>query len=403
MHMYDVIIIGGGAAGLFAAANLKTHNGLVLDHSPEVGRKLLITGSGQCNLTNTLPVEAFLTHFGSKQQRNFLLPALQNLTTKDLYDWFEERGLSLLIREDGKVFPKSLDAHDVRDFLVSHSKAHIRTNAHITSIATLNPGFRVITAEAHYDTRNLILATGGMSYPRTGSDGSGYELAKTLGHSITLLKPALVALSIGEYPFKHLAGNAVRDAFVSFYHSGENTAYEQRRGDVLFTHDGLSGPAILSSSRIVRKQDVIKLCLISGVNHHEAEEVLLRSLSAAKKLITTALKETGIISSLAQTLVHMVGIEKETTTSTLDKTRRKALANLVSALPLRVSGSKGFQSAMVTSGGVSLAEVDRKTMESNIAEGLFFCGEMLNYDGESGGYNLQAAFSTAYLAVQHLQ
>ena len=148
---------------------------------------------------------------------------------------------------------------------------------------------------------------------------------------------------------------------------------------------------------------MIRLSLIGGANHHEAEEILLRALSAPKKLITTALKETGIISSLAQTLVDMAGIERDTTTATLDKTKRKALANLVSALPLRVSGSKGFQSAMVTSGGVALSEVNRKSMESNLNEGLFFCGEMLDYDGESGGYNLQAAFSTAYLAVQHIR
>lgn len=401
--MYDVIIIGGGAAGLFAAANLKTEHAILLDHSHEVGKKLLITGSGQCNLTNTLPVEAFLSHFGNKQQRNFLLPALQNLTTKILYEWFEQRGFPLIVRADGKVFPKSLDAQDVRDFLVSHSMAHIRTNMHITAITNLHPGFRITTTDAAYDTRNLIIATGGMSYPRTGSDGSGYDLAKTLGHSIVPPKPALVALSIEEYPFKHLAGNSVRDAWVSLYHNEEKAAYEQRKGDVLFTHDGLSGPAILSCSRFVRKQDVIRLSLIGGANHHETEEILLRALSAPKKLITTALKETGIISSLAQTLVDMAGIERDTTTATLDKTKRKALANLVSALPLRVSGSKGFQSAMVTSGGVALSEVNRKSMESNLNEGLFFCGEMLDYDGESGGYNLQAAFSTAYLAVQHIR
>jgi len=398
--MYDVIIIGGGAAGLFAAANLKTHNGLVLDHCPEVGRKLLITGSGQCNLTNTLPTDSFLTHFGSRQQRNFLLPALQNFTTKNLYDWFEQQGLPLLVREDGKVFPKSLDARDVRSFLIRLSKVQIITNAHITSITPLEQGFLIATANAAYETRNLILATGGMSYPRTGSDGSGYELAKALGHSIVPLKPGLTAISITDHPFRHLAGNAVRDAFVSFYHSGENAAYEQRRGDVLFTHDGLSGPAILSSSRLVRKQDVIKLSLISSANHAQAERLLLDALTTPNKLVTTVLKETGMVSSLARTLIEMADIGNDATTATLDKAKRKTLVSLASSLELHVSSTKGFQSAMVTSGGVHLGEVNRKTMESNKAKGLFFCGEMLDYDGESGGYNLQAAFSTAYLAVQ---
>lgn len=402
MHMYDVIIIGGGAAGLFASANLTTTNALLLDHSQEVGKKLLITGGGMCNLTNTLPVEAFLSQFGNKQQRNFLLPALQNLPTDSVYEWFEQRGLRLLVREDGKVFPQSLDAHDVRDFLVRHSKAPIVTGVQIAAITKQDVGFLIKTTSATYETKNIILATGGMSYPRTGCDGSGYELAKALGHSIVPPKPALVAVSIEAYPFKHLAGNSVRNAWVSFYHNTENTAYDQRQKDVLFTHDGLSGPAILSASRLIAKQDRIKLSLITAENHSEAEQAVLRALNAPKKLIANALKETGMVSSLAQTLVEMAGIDKETTTATLDKTRRKALVQLASAMEMTVSSTKGFQSAMVTSGGVDLAQVNRKTMESNLTEGLFFCGEVLDYDGESGGFNIQAAFSTAYLAVKHL-
>ncbi len=402
MHMYDAIIIGGGAAGLFAAANLKTHTNLLLDHATEVGRKLLITGSGQCNLTNNLPTEAFLTHFGNKQQRNFLLPALQNLTTKNLFDWFEQRGLSLFVRDDGKVFPASLDAHDVRDLLIKHSKAEIRTNTHITAITKHDQGFLVETPKSRYETRNLLIATGGMSYPGTGSDGSGYELAKALGHSIVPPKPALVGVGIEGYPFKHLAGNAVRNAWVSFYHKDEQGAYEQRQGDVLFTHDGLSGPVILSSSRSIRKQDIIKLSLVAATSHAQAEQSLLQALTAPKKQMTSVLKEAGMITGLAQTLLAMAQIDKETTTATLDKNRRKTLVSLTGGIVFRVSGTKGFKSAMVTSGGVSLSEVNRKCMESNLDKGLYFCGEVLDYDGESGGYNLQAAFSTAYLAAQHM-
>lgn len=403
MYMYDAIIIGGGAAGLFAAANLTNQKALLLDHSTEVGKKLLITGSGMCNLTNTLSVEDFLAHFGGKQQRNFLLPSLQNFDTAQLKAWFEQRGLPLIIREDGKVFPKSLDALDVRDFLVRHSKAPIITGLQIASITKGDIGFLIETSSASYETKNVILATGGMSYPKTGSDGSGYDLAKALGHSIVPPKPALVAITIEAYPFKHLAGNAVRNACVSFYHSTESTAYEQRQGDVLFTHDGLSGPAILSASRLIRKQDVIKLSLISADSHHEASQVVNSKLLLPRKQIHTALKEAGMVASLAQTLVGMATLEAGATTSTLDKKSRQTLVEIASNMALTVSSTKGFQSAMVTNGGIRLAEVDRKSMESNLVEGLFFCGEVLDYDGESGGYNLQAAFSTAYLAVQHIR
>ena len=401
--MLDVIIIGGGAAGLFAAANLKTENALLLDHASEVGKKLLITGSGMCNLTNTLSTEDFLTHFGGKYQRNFLLPALQNFPSHRLCEWFSKRGLPTIVREDGKIFPQSLDAHDVRNLLLTHSKASIETRATIRAISKVESGFIVETDKTTYEAKHVLVATGGMSYPRTGSDGSGYELAKSLGHSIIPPKPALVAVSITEYPFKHLAGNSIRDASLSLYHEGSSSAYEQRQGDILFTHDGLSGPAILSASRQMRKNDLISLTMISSKNHHEAEQSVARRLVSSTKQVSTVLKESGMSASLAQTILNMANIAQDASTANLEKQKRKHLINLVGGMQLTISSTKGFQSAMVTSGGVNVSEVNRKSMESNITQGLFFCGEVLDYDGESGGYNLQSAFSTAYLAVQHIR
>lgn len=400
--MEDVIIIGAGAAGLFLSANLTTNKALLFEHGTEVGKKLLITGGGMCNLSNTLATEQFLSHFGSKAQRNFLLPALQTFDANQLCQWLSQRNMNTIVRDDGKIFPQSLDAHDVRELLLKNSKARIVTGAKILAITKKDELFLVETPVETYASKKIVLATGGMSYASTGSDGSGYALARSLGHSIVEPRPALVALNIKDYPFRPLAGNSVRNACVSFYHPGQSSSYTQIQGDVLFTHDGLSGPAILTPSRAIQKQDVIKLSLIGSENHAATFQRINEMLLCQNKLIFSVLKEAGMSASLAQSVMALTGLEKQTTTAMLNKKTRVHLANLVSNFTLIVSSTKGFSSAMVTSGGVKLSEVHRKTMESNIVKGLFFAGEVLDYDGESGGYNLQAAFSTAFLAAQHL-
>ncbi len=403
-NMYELIIIGGGAAGLFASANLPTRNALLIEHTPEVGKKMLITGGGMCNITNTLSVEAFLTHFGSKEQRNFLLPALQNLPPSALSSWFEQRGCALVVREDGKVFPKSLDAHQIRDLLVRESRATIMPGTKVESIQkTETNTFLVTTNREAYETKQLLLATGGMSYPRTGSDGSGYQLAKALGHTIVPPRSGLAALAIEAYPYRHLAGNALRSVQVEFYHQGEAKRYAHAVGDVLFTHDGLSGPVILTASRSVLKADRIVATLLSCKTKADLEKQLHALLLAQpKKQVSSLLKEAGLFSALAQSLLSSLSLKAETKAGELGKQNRLQLVRLITDHPFTVSSVKGFQSAMVTAGGVNLSEVDRKRMESTLQKGLFFCGEVLDYDGESGGFNLQAAFSTAYLAVQHV-
>ena len=402
--MYDVIIIGGGAAGLFASANLPTRNALLIEHTSEVGKKMLITGGGMCNITNTLSVEAFLSHFGGKEQRNFLLPALQNLPPSALFSWFEQRGCPLVVREDGKVFPKSLDAHQIRDLLVRESRAAIMLDTKVEEICKPDEtSFLVRTSRGVFETRNLLLATGGMSYPRTGSDGSGYQLAKMLGHGIVPPKSGLAAIAVEDYPYRHLAGNSLRSVQVEFFRKGESKRYAQAVGDVLFTHDGLSGPVILTASRSILKGDRITASLLSCTNKTALEKEMHELLLAQpKKQVSTLLKEAGLFSALAQTLISSLSLKVETKAGDLSKQNRIQLVRLITDHPFTVSSVKGFQSAMVTAGGVNLAEVDRKRMESTLQKGLFFCGEMLDYDGESGGFNLQAACSTALLAVHHL-
>ncbi len=401
--MLDIVIIGGGAAGLFLSANLRTNNAVLLNHAEEVGKKILITGGGMCNLTNTLPPDQFLMHFGDKGQRNFLLPALQAFPPDNLQQWFIQHGVSLTTREDGKVFPASLDAHQVRDILVHHSRARIFNKVEILDIKREQNSYVITTNTTEFRTKVLVLATGGMSYPRTGSDGSGYQLAKLLGHSIVPPKPALSAVSIDSYPWTRLAGNSLRAVSAEFAHAGEQKRFLQATGDILFTHDGLSGPLILTASRILKAGDTITLSLIPYQNKNETMQMLTTLFANnPKKKITTLLKEAGIFASLAQYLVDSNTIPIDLTAANLNKQMRQQLVNAIVQTRFTIKAVKGFNSAMVTAGGVSLDEVNRKTMESKIHKELYFCGEILDYDGESGGYNLQAAFSTAHLIASNV-
>jgi len=403
--MYDVIIIGGGAAGLFLAANIPGKNVLLLESSQRIGKKILITGGGMCNLTNNKDTSTFLKHFGTKEQTNFLKPALLNLPTLQTRLWFESHGLPLTERDDGKVFPSCMNAKAVVD-LLEHEAAKNRMQIRVdTKVIALKKDeqsdtYLVDTEHEQFQAKNVVLTTGGMSYPTTGSDGSGYPLAKMLGHSIVSPSPALVAVTITDYPYTAIAGNSIREAMVEFFHKDEAKRYNQATGDMLFTHDGLSGPVILNNSRVIRKGDLLKASLLPCSNKEELKNDLTELFSNnPKKQLYTLLKGEGLIAHLAEQLLHSLSLTKEDTCANLPKDKRKDLIELLTSYPFTVSGKKGFNAAMVTSGGVALDEVDRKTMESRIQKGLYICGEILDIDGESGGYNLQAAFSTAKLAA----
>jgi hypothetical protein len=393
--MYDLIIIGAGAAGLFLGANMDSKKNLILESRSSPGKKLAITGSGMCNLTNCDEPTEFLSHFGGKKQIHFLKPAIRNFTTSMCRTWFELHGLQLVTREDGKVFPSDLDARSVIHTLEKHNSTISYRNT-VTQIRRENGLFILSTDTGEYTGRFVALACGGKSYAATGSDGSGYALAAALGHTIIQPRPALTAVSAPDCRLTELSGTSLQEIEIDFFHANEEKRYLHASGDLLFTHDGLSGPVILNNSRHIKDGDRLVISFAG-------RELLNHAMNSnAKKQISTTLRGVGLTSQISQLLLSELHIDPRTQTGQLRKKDRSSIIERVCSYTISSVKKKGFKSAMVTSGGVSLDEVNRKTMESAMVPGLFFAGEILDIDGDTGGYNLQAAWSTAKLASDYL-
>ena len=411
------IIIGGGPAGLFLAARLGAmslaHSSdegnwpspsgvLLLERGQRPGRKLLASGSGRCNITHKGGIEDFLDRYGGKGR--FLKKALYAFPNSSLIAWFLERGLSFETEDDGKIFPASRRASDVLRALTDECLkvgAITRLDSRVISLDKLENGFE-IGLEGKTNSRlraaTVAIATGGMSYPSTGSSGDGYRLAASLGHSIVEPRPALSALRVARFDLAELAGISFED--LPFVQRREGKKLAEYKGDLLITHEGLSGPGVLDASRNIASGDVLELDF--GGRGAEAFRMAFQKASAtsARASVKNIMTECGLPKRMSERLCAMAGLEEGATCAELRKSSREEVLRLATAYPAEVEAVGGFEKAMATAGGVSLAEVDPSTMESRIAQGLFFSGEVLDYDGDTGGYNLQAAFSTAALAAK---
>lgn len=403
--LYNTIIIGGGAAGLFAGANLNTENNLILEAGKRVGEKILITGGGMCNITNIDENEIFLNHFGDRKKLNFLKPSILNWSTADTRSWLENHGLELIIREDGKVFPASLKAQTFIDTMLreisrNHTAIHYRKK--VTEIKQYDGIFHIKTADSNYSCKKLIIATGGKSFPETGSDGSLFPIIEKLGHTITPLRPALTGIKITDYLFKELAGSGVRGSLIDFYREGKR--YNQSYGDLLFTHQGLSGPIIINNSRFIEAGDELIMTLFPCNNREESRLEIQKKLNKQSKTgIKRYLKELGLSTSLSTTILKTIDIDPQLTCNILSKKDKKRLLSALLEQRLKVKSIIGYHAAMVTAGGVSLGDINRKTMESKKCPGLYFAGEVIDVDGDTGGYNIQAALSMAKLLTDQIK
>ena len=401
---WDLIVVGAGPSGLFCAisASGRDRKVLILEKKRTPGRKLLISGSGRCNITHDGDIRAFLDHYAGAGR--FLRPALLGFTNLDLVAFFEDRGLAMTTLEGGKVFPATQRSRDVLAVLLAECEARkveISSGKTVTSIEKSEEGFIVACGDEIHRSRFLVIATGGRSYPATGSSGDGYSFAEALGHTIVEVGPALAPVRIRDYPFADLAGISLPGARVSIFRGKK---VKEGAGDVLFTHDGLSGPGILDLSRYIRAGDMLRVSFSGERRREEMDDWLIeRSQKDGPRNLRSVLAEMEIPARLVSRVLEVLLIPQDLKCASMTRGMRTDLADRLAGFPFVVEEVGGFDSAMATRGGVSLPEVDPKTMESRLVSGLYFAGEVLDVDGDSGGYNLQAAFSTGALAGRSIR
>ena len=401
---YDLTVIGGGPAGL-AAACFAARGGLnvcLAEKNAQPGKKLLMTGSGQCNLTQEGDIREFFAHYGKASR--FISPSLLNWTNQQLRDYFTSLGVETEDRGDGKVFPVSRRSRDVQDALVnSCRKAGVRFlyKTRVMTVSREGHLFKVKNQDNQIvSSRFIMIATGGKSYPSTGSTGDGYDLAESLGHRIIAPYPVLSSVCLRNNPFVSCSGMSFPSEIQVLRKTKKAAEY---RGDLLLTHKGLSGPVILNNSRNLRQGDSLKIGLYPGDKRANFEAHLIEAASrSGKKRLRRFICERGIPEKLADTVFHSCGTASDITLAQLSKEGRKKLLDYLYAFPVVIQTVGGFNIAMATGGGIDLKEVNSKTMESRVCDGLFFAGEVLDVDGDTGGYNLQFAFSSARLAADGL-
>lgn len=407
MARRKVIVLGAGAAGLMAAGQAaKAGAGaLILEKMDRPGIKLSITGKGRCNLTNTAPFHEFLKHFGKGAR--FLRPSLSKFGPNDLRDFFQSLGVPTVVERGGRVFPESNLASDVVEALVSWVQdcgVSIKTKCRVKNLLIEGDGIcGVRDADGgEYRADCVILAMGGASYPGTGSSGDGFRLAKEAGHPMIEMRPALVPLvAKGKIPAS-LQGLSLKNVSVKILVEGKKKA--GAFGELLFTHFGLSGPTILTLSLVAvdalreGKRVAASIDLKPALSHPRLDARLLRDLDAHGKRKFQTMLQGLLPRKLIPVCMDLTGIPPEKIVSQIDSSERKRLRTWLKDFRLEITGHRGFREAVITAGGVDTRKLDPKTMSSRLMKGLFFAGEVLDLQGDTGGYNLQAAFTTGLAA-----
>lgn len=404
----SVCIVGGGAAGLFAAAELLRSgvNVTIFEHKNETGKKLLITGKGRCNLTNDCTPEEFLAEV--TRNPRFLMSAIHRCPPSYVMRFFEEHGLPLKTERGRRVFPVSDKAKDVVNVLRRATKNAKIVNEKVLHLVFDEKGIcGVRTQHAFYPFDFVLIATGGRSYPLTGSDGSGYALAKEAGHEVTPLIPSLVPLESSASFCAELQGVAPKNVSLTICERESGRVLYRDFGEMLFTHFGISGPMVISASAHLRDVDIAKLDAVidwkSALDEKTLDARLLSDFAAnANRDFANSLSAL-LPARVIPTVVSMTGIDPHKKVNTLTKAERHKLRTILKNFRIPLLKTRPIEEAIVTSGGVNVKEIDPKTMMSRKADALFFAGEILDVDAYTGGYNLQIAFSTAFVAAKAIE
>lgn len=405
-HTYDVIIIGAGPAGMMAAIRAAQRNKrvLLIERNALPGAKLLITGGGRCNLTNQRDRSDFIAKFSPS--RDFLRNAFAQFFNTDLVSFFERSGVACTVQEQGCVFPASGKAADIVGVLqrkLRGGNVALLTGERARAIITKDRGIEGVEtcSDKRFFAPRAVIATGGVSYPQTGSSGDGYSLAKGLGHTIVALRPALVPVIIKEKFIRDWQGISLKNARVTVVCRGRRIA--QRSGGLLFTHFGVSGPMILDMSAAVYDaltlNNTVELSInvIPGVHCEGADAFVLDELKTHSGKSAKNMFKDVLPRGMMEGFLAYCGLSPGARANQVTIRQRRRLAGGLSDLHLTAGGTLPLKDGMVTRGGVSTKEIHPKTMESRLIRGLFFAGEVIDIDAATGGYNLQAAFSTGWV------
>ncbi|MGL4362650.1 MAG: NAD(P)/FAD-dependent oxidoreductase [Cellulosilyticaceae bacterium] len=405
--IYSAIVIGSGPAGLFAASQIakKGLSVLLVEKNNQLGKKLLISGSGQCNVTHDCEIEDFFECYGDKKK--FIQKALKSYTNTDLMLFLTSRGIALDIRENKKVFPKTGDSNTILDVLVNEClkyNVNIQTNTEVDSINYEKEiySINVKNSDVCYQAENVVVATGGITFPKTGSTGDGYVWASDFGHNIINPRSALTYVTTKEKTFADLSGISFPNTHMTIMRDGKKII--DSIGSLLITHKGLSGPLILDSSRWIDSGDKIIINTLYPNSYENVQKQFAAEIPnmGTMRIITYLTKELNLIKNFANHICMIANIEVDTPCSRITKVQRTQILQLLTKLTFEVTGLGGTAVGMVTAGGVDLKQINPTTMESRKQKGLYFIGEVLDIDGNTGGYNIQAAFSTAYLCAKHI-
>ncbi len=407
MNNADVIVIGAGASGLMCAG-ISAQQGqtvLLLEKKSRPAIKLSITGKGRCNITNSKPLKDFINEFGNNGK--FLYSAFSKFFNTDTINFFEDLGVKCRLERGGRYFPESNDAHDIVNALIKFVKSKnvkIITNSQVEKFVLENKKIKNIVVKdgTTYSAKKYVLATGGKSYPLTGSTGDGYKLAQSVGHTIITPQPALVPLVSNDQYLKQLNKLKLKNIEISVV--ANNNIVSTLFGEIEFVSFGLTGPLILTVSSKVyslleeKKSVEISINLKPALDDKQLDDRLIRELNNFGKLPVRNMLKTLLPIQMIEPFMKKNNIKRTEVCSMINKEKRKSLFDGFRQMKFKIISTRPIDEAIVTKGGISLNEVDQKNMKSKLTDNLYFCGEILDIDGPTGGFNLQVAFSTGYLA-----
>lgn len=409
-----VVVIGGGPAGMMASisASQTSEKVILLEKNNSLGKKLLITGKGRCNITTSLDMSEVIENIPGNGR--FLYSAFQNYTNQDIIDLLKRNGLEVKKERGNRIFPVTDKAQSVLDCFIKElkkSNVEVRTNCDVTEIVckdNIVSGVKLKSGEV-IEADKVILATGGKSYPLTGSNGSGYKLVQKLGHTITEIKPSIVPLTADIFLCQSMQGLSLRNVKVVLKDLDKNKEIYEDFGEMLFTHFGVSGPVILSASaHLVRYKNIsdllnnqkIKLYidLKPALSFEELDNRILRDFNEFKNKDFKNSLDKLLPQKMVDTVIEISKINPNKKVNEITREERQKLVSILKGFELTITGFRPVEEAIVTAGGISIKEINPKTMESKMISGLYFAGEVIDVDAYTGGFNLQIAYSTGYTA-----